>query len=272
MVVIDYVPASHGHFLEYVVNKYIFNVPVSFDIFTQAGSSHNTQSNKEYKALLQVTSNHYTYHNIDFPEETQKVIQICHDPALDFVLLVNSFYRCHSPLPATASSQEIHKIHMENMGTNDNIALRANWYSKLQSRSGMFETITDYPVSYPCYRLYLNNFYNLRWFYTHLSSIADFVGQSFKPDTGLYELFMEFLQKNQGWQKYLMCQDILDAVVSNTKLTIPNDWQIHAYLNTEFGKLFKLYDGELFEDTYPKNTLQVHKIIQKHLQDFDSRF
>mgnify|MGYP003633370510 CR=1 FL=1 len=56
MISIDFVPGSHGHFLEYVCNKYIMGQSIDFNPFNSIGASHAKFDNENYNTS---TSVHY---------------------------------------------------------------------------------------------------------------------------------------------------------------------------------------------------------------------
>lgn len=59
-LLIDYVPGSHGRFLEYVINKFILRSPYcNFNPFLPNGSSHNIPD--EYTHNIETKSGHFSY-------------------------------------------------------------------------------------------------------------------------------------------------------------------------------------------------------------------
>jgi hypothetical protein len=275
-VALDFAPGLHGHFLEFVLNKYIFDVPFNDDIvFQSSGAFHVINLNREYQLNKVVHRGHFSSYDANYPHNVSKIIFIEHTPKLNFVLLTNIFYRCH---PSAVESVDfnieeinmLHKSFMSDLGTTD-IDFRNNWYTKIAEDH--FPHVSKKPkTSLPVYNFNLENFYNINDFCTALTDTAHFLEYTFKFDNSLATLWKEFMVKNQGWQLYTLGNSLLESMLLGENKEIPNDWKLHSYLNFCLGKMFNLFDGVLFNDTYPTDTLQLKKIIHDHIENFDLRW
>ena len=81
-IYLDFFSGSHGHFLEYVINTWLFKGPRVNNIFNALGASHRIRSNSKYMVDRVVTAKHYSEFNInnDIPDQVIR-ISISHDYA-----------------------------------------------------------------------------------------------------------------------------------------------------------------------------------------------
>jgi hypothetical protein len=277
MIAIDFAPGLHGHFLEYVVNRYLLKVDANIEnIFQFSGATHNIHANEQYVCARVAKCRHFSSFNYLYPTDTDKIIFIQHNPKLDFVLLTNIFYRCH---PDTVTGKdvnikEIQQLHIDAMFNQKftQAELRNNWFTKLSERH-FNQTELKHNSLLPCYMFDYTTFFRLDQFIIELQKLSNFLSVTLTFDKSLIELYNTFIKLNQGWNQYQQCQQIIQAILNNTNYSIPSNWQIQAYINYQLSNMFKLYDGCLFEhDHYPNNAQDIHYIILTHLKDFDKRF
>jgi hypothetical protein len=278
MITIDFAPGHHGHFLEYVVNNYIFKISAPVDnLFQQSGAAHNININSVYQEKKIVSSGHYSSGDYRLPKNTVQVITIKHDPSLDFVLLVNIYHRCH-PLAVTGldlNIDVIRKLHSDAMFKTNATVLeyRNNWFAKLAERHvarAESTTATELPV----FEFNYNSFFCLENFIEHLQKLADFLNMTFEYNWSFVELYQKFISLNQGYQKHLQAEKLIDDIINNRYTSIDQaDWQIQAYINYKLSKLFKIYNGTLHDtECYPSNTQEIYQLILQFVQSYDSQF
>ena len=284
MIAIDFAPGLHGNFLEFVINRYIFDVPYSVDsIFQNSGAAHKINQDTVYQQHKKTYWGHFSAYGDNYPDSVNKVIWIKHNPKLDFVLLTNIFYRCHpgAVLRNDISILDQKKFHvnlMENSiwsqaETGSLKLLRMNWYTKFQERH-FFET-EKYPnTNLPVYEFDYSSFFSLPDFIIELQRVSEFLNITLKYDTSLDKLWQEFVLINQGFNNYKQAQQILSNTLSNALFPIDtNDWQLQAWLNHNLSKMFRIHDGKLFDtEQYVDNTQSLYALIQQHLKEFDSKF
>jgi len=273
---IDFTSGAHGHFLEYVINNYIYCIDEKFNIFTDSGASHNINYKTDYLTKSLLDSLHYTCWNRKIPTtQFDKVIHIKHSKKLDFVLLVNCFNRCQGELPSNDTKENIQKLHYDLMDSSDELGARGDWFHKLQHRdSGLLKsTDIEYSSELPVYIFNYSSFFDITEFFTELQNISVFLDDTFIPNQELTDLYYEFIKNNDGFTKYKNCKNILENSYKNNNFTFSADWQEQAYINFIMSKTFRMYDGELFSNNmYPTNTKDIYKIIQSHLDNFDILF
>lgn len=155
---------------------------------------------------------------------------------------------------------------------NNDWQLRNDWYTKLSERHfDLYERKlkSDAPV----FDFNFGCFFDLNEFVSELQRLSNFVGLTLKFDQTLTTLWEEFIKRNQGYNLFVKCNQILAKTLNNQTFEIDLDWQGQSYINHQLSKMFRLYDGPLFDDTpYPKTTQELYQIIIDHLDNFDKRF
>ena len=277
MIIIDFAPGLHGHFLEFIINRYIFGVEYSVEsIFQSTGAAHVINVDPVYKQNKIVESYHYSSicNNKTYSTQFDKIIFIKHNLNFNFVLLTNIFYRCHSKAVGTKDIDanliiEFHKQLMATDAVTDR-ELKNNWFAKLQGRH-FVECEKRAKSNILVFDFDFGSFFTLTTFLKELRRTADYLGMTFRFDQSLVNLWNEFIEKNQGYKLYNLGNHLLNQVYNNHNAEIPNNWKLHAYINHNIAETFRLYDGELFEsELYPTNTQHIHKIILDHIASFDT--
>lgn len=271
LVALDFAPGLHGHFLEFIVNKFIYNVSFDGDtIFQQSGAAHKINVNKEYQNSKIVHQAHYSSFGHDYPADTKKIIFIDHDESnLDIVLLNNVYHRCH-PDAVHVNDFDMHKItqlHRQYLFCDSDLDSRNNWFAKLDERQfshAFVQPNSNLPIFYFKY----SSFFNLIDFYLELKKLTDFLGETLRFDISFYKFWNEFIKKNQGWHLYKLGNNLIESLLIGNDKKIPNDWKLHAYLNFKISKIFNVYDGILHtEKKYPNNTIELMSIISQHMDN-----
>lgn len=277
-VALDFAPGAHGHFLEYVCNRYIFKVPCSnHTIFQTSGSVHPINIDLEYQKHKIVHRGHYSSFEHEYTVDTTDIIFVKHNPTLDIILLTNIFNRCHpnSVNAADFNTDDIKSLHIDLMFNSGSttLLLRNNWYAKLIERH--FEhSDKKYSTNLPTFDFDYASFFSLDQFLLELRKVADFLNSTFVFDKTLVSLWQEFIKRNQGYQLYLQGNQVFNQLVAGESFPIESDWQLHAYLNYKISTIFKLYDHpDLFEaEQYPNNTKQIYELIMDHIENYDKTF
>lgn len=276
MITLDFAPGLHGHFLEYVINHYIYRGVKLDNIFQSSGAVDRINLYTEYQNPKTVHCGHYSSFECLLDTRTEKVIFIRHDPGLDFVLLTNIYHRCH-PIAAHQfdfDAEKIKQYHRDYMlvDSTEEWQLKNNWFSKLSERH--FDHATRYPqTDLPIFEFDFACFFDFVKFVKELQRVSEFVDMTLVYDSSLYDLWEEFLSRNQGYNLYTEANNIVAHAYADRPCVIPNDWKLHAYLNYTMSKSFRLCDGVLHSDhPYPTDARELYKIITQHLEEFDNRF
>lgn len=279
MIILDFAPGTHGHFLEYVVNRYIFLTPVSgSNIFQSSGACHPINLDIAYQKSKTVHLGHYSAFDQLYPNQTKEIIFIKHTRKFDFILLVNIFHRCHPDAILTSdfNIEDIKKLHSDMMFVSSRVdwELRNDWYAKLQERHHAFlQTEKKNKSTLPTFDFDFGSFFSLVDFLKELEKLAQFLNMTFKFDSSLTDLWHEFIQRNIGFKMYNHCNYILEKIYANQSCEIQLDWKEQAYINSVLSNTFRMHDGILFStDPYPSNTKSIYQLLENHIQTFDLRF
>lgn len=268
-VAIDFSSGMHGHFLEYIINRYIYDVAEQNTVFQSTGAVDGIKSRQDYQNSKAVHCNHYSIFDTPYPEDTDAVVYIKHNPELDIVLLTNIYYRClfASGNDYNVDAQKIIDRHKNVLEGNEDWELRNNWYAKLVEshlEKGIFYEDRTLPVvnfNFEC-------FFEFPKFVAELQKISKFVNRTLRFDSSIYTMWHKFMQVNQGYNLYKLGNDIIAGAYGNLQLEIPNDWQLHAYINYMLTYHYRIYDSILHTgEKYPTNTLTLHKIVNQHVSE-----
>lgn len=276
MIAIDFSPGSHGHFLDYVINAYIFNLDIKeIDIFQSSGACHVINSDQTYQSVARMTRHgHFTSFGREYPDYIDKIVRIKHDKKYDFILLVNIWYRCHpdSMNVIDFNVEDIIELHKKLISDNhSDLGLRNDWFAKLNSEIIYTDLVPNSKL--PIFEFNFAAFFDLIDFLSELRRLSDWLNMTFVYDSRLADLWYDFIGRNQGYQKYHRVQDILSCIVTDQKCVIESDWQIQAFLNYKIAKIYNLHDGLLFDiEIYPQDAREIYALIDQHVKSFDEKF
>jgi hypothetical protein len=267
-IYLDFFSGSHGHFLEYVINTWLFKGPRVKNIFNALGASHRIRSNSKYMTDRVVTAKHYSEFNTDSDTPDQVIRVSMSDNYAKWIYQINIIERA-GDIPAEKKNKEI-------PDTIKNIphAFRNNWYSKFNFEENGYA----YPDNWrwqeiPAFDFPIESLFDTIKFYQTLYKLSKFLNTTFVPDHELAQLFEIFLLKNQGWQSYLKCKNIVHESLMGNNIEFDSNICEQALINSMLTQTIGVFDGELFDsDYYPNNTLQLWNSIYHHLKTFDQRF
>jgi hypothetical protein len=267
-IYLDFFSGSHGHFLEYVINTWLFKGPRVKNIFNSLGTSHYIRSDSKYMSNRVVTAKHYSEFNID-PNTPDQVIRVSIlDDYAKWIYQVNVIERA-GDIPAEKKNKEI-------PDTIKNIphVFRNNWYSKFNFEENGYV----YPGNWrwqeiPAFDFPMESLFDITEFYRVLYKLSNFLNTTFVPDHELAQLLESFLLKNQGWQSYSKCKTIVHESLTGNNIDFDSNICEQALINSMLTQTIGVFDGELFDsDSYPSNTSQLWNLIDQHLKTFDQRF
>lgn len=267
-IYLDFFSGSHGHFLEYVINTWLFKGPRVKNIFNNLGASHCIRSNAKYMSNRRVIAKHFSEFNID-SDTPDQVVRVCiWDYYTKWIYQINVIERA-GDIPAEKKIEEI-----PDTIKNTPHALRNNWYSKFNFEENGYA----YPDNWrwrdtPAFDFPMESLFDITEFYSALHKLSNFLNTTFVPDLELAQLFHSFLSKNQGWQSYAKCKTLVNESLTGNDIEFDSNICEQALINSMLTQMIGLFDGELFDsDSYPRNTIQLWNQIDLHLKTFDQRF
>jgi len=273
MILLDFDAGSHGHFLEYVINTWVFKGPRLKEVFTNIGASHLTRRDDEYMAKKVVTANHYSEYTIS-QETPHKVIRITiNQDWANWIYQINILARggnisLGKKLPNIPAS----------IRANPN-TLRQAFYAKFNMLDGYSDIKMPWPKplpgtnwlwqDVPSFGFPMESLFDLTEFYNKLYQLADFLETTFVPDQELSNLLTEFLDKNQGWQYYIKSKQLVhSALTGGQPVKFDSDEILQAFINSIITKSTKMTDGKLFKDNeYPTDTNELWNAIDHYLKN-----
>lgn len=258
--IIDFYPGSHGHFLEYAINTWIFGGPKVQNIFTDIGTCHGTYNDNRYMLSKRVLCGHFSETKRPIPVECEKIIRIS----------VSSFFeQCCLQINATNRAGDIPRAHKElklsDSVLNDPVQLRNIYFSRFVDAEHQLSSSIQW-CNTQCSVLEINmsDLYNLLDFFAALQRIAAFLTRQFKPDNDIIAVWQKFMSLNHGvcsWNK-------ANQFVTATILQMPYEDNLNieeqALVNVLLSQTMNIYSGELFDSIeYPTNTLDAYRILNK---------
>lgn len=274
---IDFDPGMHGHFLEYICNKYIFNVPVSSSPFFKTGSAHAINLDVKYQADKQVVANHYTYNNTS--PSASKVIFIKHNPKFDLVLLSNVIHRCYGVVgnfndvdPEHVIDWHLNLIKRDNTTELANV-IKENIYAKLTERTHFQPDVVIHRYNGEIFNFDFGSFFNLTEFLIEIQNLAKFCNQMLIVPKELISDYKMFIDKNQGYQIYQRVNYLVEKILSNEAEQIEDDFLVHTGINVYLARIARLHDTELHSaSSYPTNTQDIFRILTTHFIEYDTKY
>jgi hypothetical protein len=266
--VIDFHGASHGHFLEYLINTWIYNGPRVPRVFTDLGTSHMPRLDPDYRDGCMIKCNHYTELNIE-NSVPEKIVRISiDDQPSQWIHMVNVMYRVGD----VSLEKSYTRIPSEVVKSPS--SLRTNWFSKLTDAENTYKI--DYEWRWPesdAFYFPMHHLYDLTALYQTMNQCAAFLEQKFTPDQEFCKVWKEFVEFNQGLQCYQRSKKIVEMAFENKDFEFEAIEPEQALINVLLATTVNMHDGTLFtDDQYPTNTKQLWTIIKTHLDEFDNKF
>jgi hypothetical protein len=266
--VIDFHGASHGHFLEYLINTWIFNCPRVPEVFTDLGTSHLPRKDNAYTFNRQIRCGHFTEKNIPCPAP-EKIVRVTVNSRVEQQIhMINIMYRV-----GDVTLEGSYKLIPSDV-LKSTAALRTNWFSKLTDIENTYKL--DYKWRWPevdAFEFPMENLYDLTSLCQTMQLCARFLEQKFTPDQEFYAVWNKFIELNQGLQCYRTSKKIVELALGDIDfafdLTVPEQALTNAMLTTTAN----MHDGPLFVDEqYATNSKQIWQHICTHLAEFDNKF
>ena len=139
-MLLDFYAGSHGHFLEYLINVYIFRCPGVDKIFTSLGTSHGILADTNYMDRRLIVAGHYSELNVPTTDPVSVVrIQINTNYG-KIIYQINVDCRA-GDIPVEKKRQNI-PVEIRSMSD----LLRNNYFSKLKFPEYGYKIPGDGPI------------------------------------------------------------------------------------------------------------------------------
>jgi hypothetical protein len=303
MVRIDFFGGSYGHYLEYLINRYIFNISSAkeFTPFDKNGASHI--KSEEYRKQRKVIADHYSF---DFSEE--KVNQ--NDEVIQVLVHEDSYYHVYYNLEVRAGivdgtlCMDLFTPEKDCLAKLGHLIEHSPTLTKPKFAGLRDQIIKDFGIQKDYPRNFIRNYFYSRlydkkftqitsidsfsdyngihhkrifWpvdsvmefdnFLIELRNIADWLELPFTPDASLQDIYNRFIEKNQGLHSYKKCSIIINNIIQGLDYEFSVNILEEAWINCNITKKFQIYDGiDCFGDVYPTNTKVIHDQIMNKLK------
>jgi len=273
MIILDFYGGSHGHFLEYVINTYIFNGNRVDNLISSLGTCHGAVNNSDYEKTRTVYCGHYTQFNKSDIILPTKVVTISVDSAFANICYQINVETRAGDIPHE-TKVELHPAHIKKYPH----LLRNAYYSKYSEPELGYCLPNKLEESWklkniPTYNVSMESLYNIQDFYATLKKLSNFLKHTFNPDPELAHLWQKFVNSNQGLQSWKKTTDIIKHALLNEPIDFELSILDQALVNYHLTQSLGIHDGALFDqDIYPTNSQQIWQEIQYQIETFDSRF
>ena len=253
-----------------MINCWIFNCSRTDNLFTHTGACHGAKEDEKYKKESLIRCGHLSQDDLEINQLPEKIIRISVDDFVGFCCYqINVICRA-GDIPKKV--KEISTVSQDIL--NSPAMLRMDYFSKFSSKEFAYELPTHWKFQdIASLEINMSCLYDFFSFLETLKKIADFLEHKFSPDQELFYLWEEFMNRNQGWQSWILCNDLVKDTMANRDRVIELEIEQQALLNLLLSKSIGIFDGDLFDrPDYPSNTKEIYGLIKKHLDIFDSKF
>jgi hypothetical protein len=156
----------------------------------------------------------------------------------------------------------------------DPARLRNDYFAKLSDQQHGYNFPSQWKFHHvQNLEINMSSLYDFYEFLETMKKISEFLEHKFSPDQELFYLWQEFIARNQGWQSWTLCNEILKDTIANNDRAVNLEVEQQALLNVLLSRTLGIFDGDLFDKPdYPSNTKEIHRLIKLHLDTVDSRF
>jgi hypothetical protein len=291
---INFTGGSYGHFLEYVLNRYVFKIDygktTEHSLFDMFGASHVRDS--VYLANRKIIATHLDFSDrylCDYDLKNEDIV-VAITVSFDdrYELLYNENLR------AGSVDVDFYDLEINTINKLSHPDVKWKWenfinflvnqygarrnYSRQLLRDVFFSSLLDptmrlnnlINVKYkkePNLKISMSSFHNFVDFYKNIKKLAEVLN----PDTNidmleLYTMWEIFDSKNIAKKSKQRCDEILEAIKLNKSLAFQCNIVEEAWINCNITEIYNINrELDCFNDTYPTNTLHIRNQIDKYL-------
>ena len=282
MTSIDFVAGSHGNFLEFVCNRFIAKMDITFSPFNKLGASH--QKSFSYRKNAVFVAKHYselktplskdvvriTFGDKDLLLLTSVSLLRAGDADIDNNMLnIDTFNKLNN-IYYVDQIEKINQSYPEISLSADNpdcprYILRE--FFKFGFRNsldhGFIKKLNElqYSSEHNVFDFKFSWFYNSEVFVEQILNLANWYNNPIVDYDALYQLHQEFLERQIYKNNKTQCDDIINCVVNDINVDIPELTLFQeSYIN---GMLEQQYSVEMpfVQHNYFKNTKEIINYI-----------
>lgn len=279
MIPLDFVPGTHGNFMEYVCNRAFGFVPTEFDPFNELGISHYRP--KDYKQQAEIICGHWYQVDANVLTSAPKIIRIIFDK--QDILLVHSL----SLLRNHGLNIESNQLHIDTVKKLNNKCYVSTLKQIYQSYPDVnrqqdsiprnvlreffkfgfrdpeingywqcFKTMVSIDHSNQ-FKIVLKNLYQYESLVTTLEELSCWLRLPIKIDSWLPKIHSKFMSRIPYLDHAQVCETIVQAVVDQKHISIPALSLLQeSYINGRLENIF-LKEMPFYQDDYFTNTKDI---------------
>jgi len=270
-VFVDFIGGSHGNFLEYCINRFIFNNDTQGELlsmFTESGASH--AHSEKYDNSKEVVSCHLSQdifeyntkppYTVSIPAGSDdkkelnpntKIIQI----GLPYNKREQIISTCNLLLRAGNVEKYYYNDKISGLSTNDarNI-LKGSMHSSTNAFK-LFKHTNQYNFQ-------LQSFYEIDLFIQELNNVSVFLGRYFDASIDLFVLWKEFITLNSGYQIYNKIKELFEMLYLDKNMALELTLLEEAALCFYIENTFMLSESGLNDiGVFPSSIYELRQII-----------
>jgi hypothetical protein len=286
MIPLDFVPGTHGHFMEYVCNRAFGFTTINCDPFTELGISHKRP--KGYDQLREIACHHWYETDPSVLVSSPKIIRIVFDKQ-DILLVhslsllrnaglgidsnqlhINTVQKLNNP--CYASTLENIRRSYPQVAEQDSIPrnvlreffkfgfrdLEINGY--WQHFKNMVSVVHNNE-----FKIILKNLYQYDSLVTTLKELSYWLQRPMEINSWLPDIHSKFLSKIDYLDHQQVCETIIQAVVDQKHIAIPEMSLLQeSYINGRLENIF-LKEMPFHQDNYFTNTKDILEYLKCQL-------
>ena len=260
LVSIDFVPGSHGQFLEFVCNRFVAKHSIDYLPFNKLGASHVNLRNKNFNFV----ANHFSLLNLPKQKRVVKISFSANDllplSSVCFLRAGNSNIDVRSLEVDTfnklANGYFNNIIKLINIAYTENIHLSKEFPDcprhilreffkfgfKTPESNGLLQDLNkfNYDQDTDVFEFKFEYFYNTDVFVHELTQLCQWYGETLDTE-GLNKLHQDFLSRQVFRNDKTQCDAILNCITKNQTVPIPAlSVMQESYINANLENLYQI--------------------------------
>jgi hypothetical protein len=294
MIYIDFFGGSHGHFLEFLISRYVLQIHEYQNHlpFTPSGTSHIKPTIDNGQKNI-CTAEHYSFYTEKQNNLSNKIksddllIRINISTEDIYYLVYNTSSRAgdvkmdldHLEIDTIRKIKEGKEklqnwlLYLPDTPNTPRSILRNMFYSQMREEFHWQQVNNFY--DFKCNNIItvnIHTFYNYDLLVNFLNLIADRLGAQPHFDDFL-EVWQQFISKLECLPSKLKVDNFFEFVLNDVDTDIKFNILEEAYLNVLITKLFDIHgDMSIFEDSYPCSSLTISREIKQIMKNRNKSF
>jgi hypothetical protein len=257
---IDFVAGSHGHFLEYVANRYVAHQDITFSPFNALGASHMTSPGYIKNRVFECY--HYTERARDYLDRTVQIrfnltdllplSSVCllraGDSAIDIDCLeTNTYNKLINSWFSSTLDEICHAYPDINLSVESPDCPRyvLREYFKFGFKNpidhGLMKKLQKFPQDTEYFNFEFGSFYNTDRFVSEIQRLCHWLNTDLQDLSGLQSLHQEFLDRQIFRNHADVCNHLINNIRLRQDLPIPSLTVLQeSYINAQLENIYHI--------------------------------